>query len=270
MQMPSPLNSFTLAAIDLDGTLLSPDLTISAANLNAIKKLQAAGAEVVIASGRHYESLRPFVELLPGVKWVVSVQGGEVSDARRENVLQRAFLDHASLSAVLELGETIGCSAVAYAVEGVFTSASTNPDIEFYGWLAGRVPVTLSQVELLAKEVFKIVWIGLPERIAALREIEQVAKLKLQIVRTHERIMEFSPPGVSKGTGLGVLAEHLRLRAEDAVVFGDAENDVPMFEWAGTSVAMPHAWPVAITKATITGPVGPKETALALAVDAIL
>ena len=82
--------------------------------------------------------------------------------------------------------------------------------------------------------------------------------------------MEFLPKGVSKGTGLRVLASRLKLRAKDAVVFGDAENDIPMFEWAGTSVAMPHAWPTAKAKATFTGPVGPKETALALAVDAVL
>ncbi|MES2692576.1 MAG: HAD-IIB family hydrolase, partial [Verrucomicrobiota bacterium] len=61
-----------LAAIDLDGTLLAPDLSISASNHRAIEQLQAAGIEVVIASGRHYSSILPLAAQLRGVKWIVS------------------------------------------------------------------------------------------------------------------------------------------------------------------------------------------------------
>lgn len=261
-------NSFTLAAIDLDGTLLSPDLTISAANLVAIQKLQARGTEVVIASGRHYDSLRPFANLLPGVNWIVSAQGGEVSNVQRSIVLHRAFLAHENFVAIITLAETLGLTAVAYAVEGVFASTTSAPDMEFYEWLAGRAPVILSKADLLAKEVFKVVWLGQPERISALRDLAPVKNLAMQKVQTHHRIMELLPNDVSKATGLNVLAKHLKLSPKDAVVFGDAENDISMFEWAGTSVAMPHAWPAAIVKATFTGPIGPKETALALAIEA--
>lgn len=263
-------SGFTLAAIDLDGTLLGPDLTISTENLTAIRKLQVAGAEVVIASGRHYDSLRPFADLLPGVKWIVSAQGGEISDVQRSNVLHRVFLDRENFTATIELGETLGLTAVAYAVEGVFAGTTSTPDLEFYEWLAGRAPVILSKTDLLKKEVFKVVWLGQPEKISTLRDLASVQNLAMQKVQTHERIMELLPSDVSKATGLNILAKHLNVRPEDAVVFGDAENDISMFEWAGTSVAMPHAWPAAKAKATFTGPTGSKETALALAIDAAL
>jgi len=51
------------------------------------------------------------------------------------------------------------------------------------------------------------------------------------------------------------------------VVFGDGENDIPMFAWAGTSVAMPHGWPAALKNASIVAPVGPPETALARGIE---
>ena len=54
------------------------------------------------------------------------------------------------------------------------------------------------------------------------------------------------------------------------VAFGDGENDVPMFEWAGMSVAMPHGWPLALARAKLIAPAGPPETALARGVDLIL
>jgi hydroxymethylpyrimidine pyrophosphatase-like HAD family hydrolase len=66
------------------------------------------------------------------------------------------------------------------------------------------------------------------------------------------------------------LAEHLGISTAETVAFGDADNDIPLFEWAGVSVAMPHGWPTAQRHATAIGPEGPPETALARAVDLAL
>ena len=53
-------HGYRLAAIDLDGTLLGPDHTISPANARAVARMQAAGIEVVLASGRHYGTMVAF------------------------------------------------------------------------------------------------------------------------------------------------------------------------------------------------------------------
>jgi hypothetical protein len=82
--------------------------------------------------------------------------------------------------------------------------------------------------------------------------------------------MEFMPADVSKGSALATLALRLGIQPAAAVVFGDGDNDIPMFEWAGMSVAMPHGWPLARAKAKLVAPEGPPETALARGVDLIL
>src|ERR1035438_5466408 len=97
-------NGFKLAAIDLDGTLLGTDHQISAANARAGRQLQMAGAQVVLASGRHYNSMHKYADALPGVQWVVSCQGGEISDVRRKTVLNRAFLSTEEANQALDLG----------------------------------------------------------------------------------------------------------------------------------------------------------------------
>ena len=94
------LERFKLAAIDLDGTLLGPDHAISGENALAVRRLQAAGAQVVLASGRHYNSMHKYVAALPGIEWVVSCQGGEVSDAGRTTVLSRQFLRPAEVAEI--------------------------------------------------------------------------------------------------------------------------------------------------------------------------
>lgn len=261
------MNGFKLAAIDLDGTLLGADHQISVANAQAVRKLQAAGLQVVLASGRHYNSMKKYADALPGVQWVVSCQGGELSDVRRETVLNRAFLLAAQTSNVLELGRAHGFTPVVYTVDGVFTSTGWNGEIEFYTELAGHRPVALSAAELLTREAFKVIWMGEPDLISGVELPLSQLPASVQAVRTHARLLEFMPASVSKGTALATLAERLGIDRSEAVVFGDGENDIPMFDWAGVSVAMAHGWPAAIRSATWVTPNGPAETALARGVE---
>ena len=51
-----------LVAIDLDGTLLSPDKTISPANKQALLDAEAAGIHVVICTGRPLSGVRPILK----------------------------------------------------------------------------------------------------------------------------------------------------------------------------------------------------------------
>ena len=44
--------------------------------------------------------------------------------------------------------------------------------------------------------------------------------------------LEFAAPGVSKASGLELVAELLGFTAEQAVAVGDAENDREMLDWA--------------------------------------
>jgi hydroxymethylpyrimidine pyrophosphatase-like HAD family hydrolase len=56
--------------------------------------------------------------------------------------------------------------------------------------------------------------------------------------------IEITASGVTKASGLAVVAEELGIDPADVCVFGDMPNDVPMFEWAGwRRVAVANAHP---------------------------
>ncbi|HEV2694687.1 MAG TPA: Cof-type HAD-IIB family hydrolase [Verrucomicrobiae bacterium] len=264
---------FKLAAIDLDGTLLGPAHDVSAENFEAIERLEAAGTQVVLASGRHYHSMQKYVKMLPRLQWVVSCQGGEVSSADRSIVLGRKFMPAAEVRRNLALADSLGFTVAAYTVEGVVTNASTNARSDFemkrYTDLAGHRPVTLKADELMSRDMLKVIWMGDPAVIDGL-VLPEVTSATVQAVRTQARFLEFMPAEASKGNALELLARRLGIHAAEAVVFGDGDNDIPMFEWAGTSVAMPHGWPLAVRSAKYVAPAGPSETAFARGVDMVL
>jgi hypothetical protein len=141
--------------------------------------------------------------------------------------------------------------------------------MDFYTDLAGHRPVVLKRSELLARDIFKVIWMGEPADLSRVTPAD-VALPRVQAVRTNQRFLEFMPADVSKGSALTVLAAHLGIPPSAAVVFGDGENDIPMFEWAGMSVAMPEGSPLAQARAKLVAPDGPAETALARGVDLIL
>ena len=266
-------NRFKLAAIDLDGTLLGPAHEISPENARAVGRLQAAGTQVVLASGRHYNSMLKYARALPGVQWIVSCQGSEVSDVDRTTVLGRTFFSTAEAKRTTELGHSLGFTTLAYTVEGVVTdvTADSRSDSEMKGYtdLAGHQPVVLATHELLARDIFKVIWMGDPAALSQL-SLAEVTSPTVQAVRTQARFLELMPTDASKGAALKLLAARLGISSSDAAVFGDGENDIPMFEWAGTSVAMPHGWPLALRSAKHVAPAGPPETAFARAVDLVL
>lgn len=261
---------FKLAAMDLDGTLLDAQHQISPENAAAVRQLQAAGAQVVLASGRHYHSMHKYAVALPGVQWIISCQGGEVADVSRQTVLSRTYFPGGLAGEVLELGRSLGFTPVVYTVDDILTNSAWNVEMEFYTELAGHRPQSRSTSDLLALDVFKVIWMGDPDRISTVKLPVPQLPATVEVIRTNARFLEFMPAGVSKATGLATLARHLGLTPEQAVVFGDGDNDVPMFEWAGTSVAMPHSWPAALQKAKLIAPAGPMATALARGVDMVL
>jgi hydroxymethylpyrimidine pyrophosphatase-like HAD family hydrolase len=62
--------------------------------------------------------------------------------------------------------------------------------------------------------------------------------------------IEICPPGVTKASGLAVVADCLGVDPRDVLVFGDMPNDLPMFGWAGWSrVAVANAHPEVLAMA---------------------
>ena len=56
--------------------------------------------------------------------------------------------------------------------------------------------------------------------------------------------------GGGKGSGALTMLDYLGISADEAVAFGDSENDIAMFEVCGTSVAMGSATAAAKAAAT--------------------
>ena len=60
----------------------------------------------------------------------------------------------------------------------------------------------------------------------------------LRMVRWHEHSSDVVPISGSKAAGVAKVVEHLGLKPENVMVFGDELNDLELFDYAGISIAM--------------------------------
>lgn len=259
-----------LAAIDLDGTLLGPDHLPSAENVAAVARLQQHGITVVIASGRHFDAIAPIATQLDSVDWYVCSQGAEVTHANRQTVLERQYMTRADVELALAMGDQLGLISLVQVTEGTVTDAASNPMLAYHDRINGKSAYQIPRAQILEREVYKVLWIGEPERIAGLRHLPEISTLPMQSLHTERGIFELMPHTVTKANGLSRLATHLGLSAADVVAFGDGENDIAMFKWAGASYAMFHGHPNALAAARLIAPSGPPASALARAIDSYL
>ncbi len=244
-----------LILLDLDGTLLTSDKTISPANREALSRAAAAGIHIVPGTGRFYGGMPQVVRDLPFVRYVVAVNGAQVYDAAEDRTLAREELSLADAFAVFEeldrLPVIYDCylggfgyddEAMYARIDEFISDPRTNamvkstrrpvPDLRIFLRERGR-PV--QKIQMFFKDM---------DRRAA--ELERLPGLfpNLAITSSIVNNIEFNAKNANKGEALRFLCRHLRLNVSETMAFGDSGNDLSMIEAAGVGVAMANAGPI--------------------------
>jgi Cof subfamily protein (haloacid dehalogenase superfamily) len=248
-----PDGPIRLAALDLDGTLVRPDLTISPAVRDAVRQVAARGVVIVLATGRAYPSARRFQAAL-GVRGpTISHQGAVVRDpdGRAQSEMR---LPPGARDAAIALAATRGDELSFYADDVVFLRELRHPTAFYDHWFG--VPRREAAM-----------WAGVPDRPTKLLLIAPSAPAGdamaaawrgalagVAIVRSHALFVEGVAADVSKGVALAGIAAALGIPAASTLAVGDNENDASMLAWAGVGVAMGGAPPAVVSVADAVAP----------------
>jgi len=233
-----------LVALDIDGTLISwedkvEDEIITPRVRGAVRGLVETGAHVVLSSGRSVLGMvrvideLGLVDLLDEPPWVVACNGAVVFRYPPLDVVHQVTFDAGpAVRAVLELHPT---ALVAVEDRGVgYRVSQPFPDGELWGEMA------VTPVEEIVSEPVHRVVIRDPNATAEdfVALTESLGLHGTDYVVGWTAWMDLMPEGVSKASGLQVVADALGLTPADALAIGDGRNDLEMLAWAGRGVAM--------------------------------
>lgn len=263
---------YRLAAIDIDDTLIGPDKTPSPLNIRKVRELQERGVRVILATGRSRRNMTPYCRALGLSDTMVATYGARVWHSATGETLHQMNLPAREAREVIEEGRRRGLEVICFTPEGVLAEGPT-------AWVAairqaggGEEPLHWARLDGAERDdVERVVWLGAAEALGALEEeVTQRLAGRLTVIRTLPFALEFFAAGVNKAVGVEAVARLGGIAPEEVMAFGDSAQDLPMLEWAGLGVAMPHGPAELLEAAERVAPEGDPETALARAIDEIL
>lgn len=243
--------SIKMVAIDMDGTLLNEEKEITKEAEMAVAKAVAAGIEVVIATGRSFVEFQPLLPQLHGVRYAATCAGALVMELASQTILRSGSMP---LDVTQEFYRLLADEPMMFEVfsdgyvyvqrdrlenNAYYTQFSRNPIPPNSRTPVENMESFLKTLETPVEKVH-IYYYDNDTRNAGW---DKIRHLPLTIATTEPVDLDVSPVDINKGVAVKFLAERLGFQADQILALGDSANDMDMFRYVGTSVAMGNAVP---------------------------
>ncbi len=231
-----------LVAVDLDDTLLAPDLKLSPRVKEAVAAARAAGVCFTIATGRMYCSAVPFAAELGIDVPLITYQGALVKNSLSGEVLIYRPLPLEAAREVIGCLRRYGCHLNGYLDDRLLVERDT-PEGRRYASFAGvKLEVVGDFLQYFDRDPLKVLAIADEPLLDKIQEeLTPVFDGRVHIVKSKPRFLEFSHPLATKGEALSCLARLCGAAREEVMAIGDGYNDLEMIEYAGIGVAVANA-----------------------------
>ena len=237
---------YKLIAIDMDGTLLRKDKTISDKTKEAIKKAIEKGVKIVLASGRPLVGLERYLEELnigSNEDYVLSFNGSVVQNVGTREIISKSILTGKDFKELYKVAQTLGVNIHAFTARGLVAprmSEYTKVECDI-----NHITAEIMDINELddQEDVIKVMFVDPQDVIdEVIKKVPQAINEKYTVVRSAPFFLEFLSKKSSKGTAIKALATYLDIQKEEVICIGDAGNDLDMIEYAGLGVAMGNAF----------------------------
>ncbi len=239
-----------LIAMDMDGTLLNPEQTLSPGNRQALLDAAAAGIKLAICSGRMPGDSAWFARengleeiAILGLNGCCCQVSPESAPYVSHTLAAHDVLDACHRFASLGLTHALFLQRQVV----VFPGRKDLPAKDWGShWGLPGAPVLHfgGDAEALAGQgVNKVVCVEDDAALLSQLRREMESQGRYQVASSWVNNLELMPLGVDKGLAVRELAQHLGIEASQVMAIGDFDNDLSMFYYAGFAVAMGNAAP---------------------------
>ena len=233
-----------LIALDLDGTLLNSEKTISKALYDGLHEAINQDNIIAITTGRSVNSANIVTsdfDLTGKNCFILAFQGNLLYDQEKKKTIFTECLDEDDAIYVMKKLLDAGVYAHTYT-EDCLHSPRDCKELQDYTVVTKDPIEFFSDVEeLRGLSMPKIIAIDYEDHDKLKRfekEIADYADGRLEHFFSTPDYLEFVKAGSNKGSGVLKLAELLGIDREDVIAVGDERNDISMIEAAGLGVAM--------------------------------
>ncbi|WP_371932290.1 Cof-type HAD-IIB family hydrolase [Bacillus sp. WLY-B-L8] len=237
---------------DLDDTLVYNVNRIHRDDEKALCWLAEKGTNICFASGRFTHRIHAVVKQFAFPYYTTGLNGAVLLTKEGE-ILNESTFDGEVAREIYKYIHEKKMADIVCAKEQRYTKKKNEHHCMFEEYIQGEI----TEVEALEKEFGQTIH---PEKLFVYGEEEKITMLdqelrnefqgKAEVVISGKKYVDIMPIGISKGSALQLLMEHLQVEAHEVACIGDSFNDVSMFSVTPHSFTLHHAHPYVKEKAS--------------------
>lgn len=237
---------FDLIASDFDLTLASyPGGVMGPRTAAGLREARRRGAHVAVISGRSTQGLKNNLlrhDIDVEDIYVSGFNGAEITQGWDGKILASRRLPAGLTEVVMAEADTLPIEALVPHGTEIYT---TRP-----GGVLAQMEARSNDTEIspitswseLQIEPHKVLLGGRRKDLEiAVSHLRDALEGEIEVTFSAPELAEVNAKGVSKGSALDALREHLGVRRERSLSFGDNENDISLIQAAGVGVAVANA-----------------------------
>lgn len=232
-----------MITIDLDGTLLRSDGSVSDRTVRTLQAARDKGVVVAIATGRMYQTARPYGERLGlGDSPLLLFAGGLIETLESKKILFQQVIPREWAQELADLALRRGWQLQTY-IDDVLRAARDDE------WIRDYERITHSKACICGDDFYHVQGDcnkllsrgGHDDLVARKALIEKTFPGRFNVLFSAPTFLEIMPQGVDKGEGIRRLGELYGIGTDEIMALGDSQNDLDMLKAAGFPVAMANA-----------------------------
>lgn len=225
---------------DMDGTLLNERHELSDLTIRTLQNLRARGANLIIATGRHINDIRCYMDQLGGGISAITCNGANIHDADGELVASQNLPLTANES-LITLGNQFDVYTNLYTSSEWLVSKPCEVMLKAHV-ASGFFYRETNQQEMLASPALKIMFFGEHSELLSLRaQMGEDISTALNVTFSDDNYLEIMQKNISKGHALKILLAKQGVPLNHTMAFGDSMNDLELFRTVAHPILMENA-----------------------------
>lgn len=232
--MKHDMNSIKIVFFDIDGTVIDLNTKkISNKMLQTLVQLKEKNIILCIATGRPPMSLPRFEE----VEFDTFLTFNGSYCFNKDHLIFSNPIPTADVKKIIHNAASINRPVSIATTKRLAANGRDQDLIDYYAFTKQEVEIAEDFEEVVNEEIYQVM-LGCREE-----EYAQIMKdvLNAKITAWWDRAVDIIPANGGKGRGVEKILEYYHLTKEEAMAFGDGNNDIEMLKAVGLGVAMGNA-----------------------------
>jgi Cof subfamily protein (haloacid dehalogenase superfamily) len=234
---------YKLVAIDMDGTLLTPELDISKDTVETVRSVIEKGVVITLSTGRMYPAALPFAKMLQLDVPIITCNGALTKCSRTGKVYDIKNIDIQHTSEILKYCLDEGLSVSIYDNDEIFIEKNSE-NIDIHEEIDMVEPKAIDDLgKVITNSVIKIMFNSRDKYKLEFhaRKLHEMYNEKLNFYFSLPYFVEIVHKNANKRNALENLSKNMNIKREEIIAIGDNFNDLDMIKYAGLGVAMGNA-----------------------------